>query len=80
MCLALPACVEQLLGDEGAIVNLGGVKKKISLALLEDVAEGDYVIVHAGYALQKLDQEEAAHTLAMFAEMSTVNDLHGDEA
>lgn len=72
MCLALPACVEQLLGDEGAIVNLGGVKKKISLALLEDVAEGDYVIVHAGYALQKLDEEEALRTLALFAELAAM--------
>lgn len=69
MCLAIPACVEQLIAGDSAIVNLGGVRKEISLALVEDVAVGDYVIVHVGFALQKLDPEEAAQTLAMFAEI-----------
>ena len=69
MCLAIPACVEQLVADDSAIVNLGGVRKEISLALVEDVAVGDYVIVHVGFALQKLDPEEAAQTLALFAEI-----------
>ena len=69
MCLAIPACVEQLIAGENAIVNLGGVRKEISLALVEDVAVGDYVIVHVGFALQKLDPEEAAQTIALFAEI-----------
>ncbi|MEF9997340.1 MAG: HypC/HybG/HupF family hydrogenase formation chaperone, partial [Burkholderiaceae bacterium] len=47
---------------------LSGVKKRISLALVEDVAVGDYVIVHVGYALQKIDAAEAEKTLAMFTE------------
>ena len=51
----IPACVEQLMAGDSAIVNLGGVRKEISLALVEDVAVGDYVIVHVGFALQKLD-------------------------
>ena len=75
MCLAIPARVEQLIAEDSAIVNLGEVRKEISLALVEDVAVGDYVIVHVGYALQKLDQAEAERTLAMFAEMSAINDL-----
>lgn len=79
MCLAIPACVEQLLSDNNAMVNLGGVRKTISLALVDDVAVGDYVIVHVGYALQKLDEEEAARTLALFAEMSAMNDLADEE-
>jgi hydrogenase expression/formation protein HypC len=70
MCLAIPACVEQLIGKDSAIVNLGGVRKEISLALVEDIAVGNYVIVHVGFALQKLDPEEAAQTLALFAEIS----------
>jgi hydrogenase expression/formation protein HypC len=74
MCLAIPACIEQLIAEDSAIVNLGGVRKEISLALVENVSLGDYVIVHAGYALQKLDQEEAENTLAMFAELSAMND------
>ena len=53
------------------IVDLGGVRKDVSLALLDDVNIGDYVIVHVGYALQKLDPEEAEKTLALFAEMGT---------
>lgn len=69
MCLAIPACVERLVGEDGAIVNLGGVRKEVSLALLDDVAVGDYVIVHVGFALQKFDPEEAAQTLALFAEI-----------
>ena len=69
MCLAIPARVEQLQEDGNAIVDLGGVRKAISLALVDDVAVGDYVIVHVGFALQKLDVEEAERTLALFAEM-----------
>lgn len=69
MCLAIPARIEQFFGEDSAIVNLGGVRKEISLALVEDVAVGDYVIVHVGFALQRLDPEEAAQTLALFAEI-----------
>lgn len=68
MCLAIPARVVALLDDENCTVDLGGVKKKVSLALVDDVAVGDYVIVHVGYALSKLDREEAELTLALFAE------------
>ena len=66
MCLAIPARVVELRAGEQAIIDLGGVRKDISLALVEGVAPGDYVIVHVGYALQKLDPEEAAKTLALF--------------
>jgi len=69
MCLALPVKVIALGPGDAAIVDLGGVKKEISLALLDDVAVGDYVILHVGYALSKLDPEEAEKTLALFAEM-----------
>lgn len=68
MCLAIPARVVQLLGGELARIDLGGVHKEISLALVEDVAVGDYVIVHVGYALSRLDTDEAERTLALFAE------------
>ncbi|WP_019216019.1 HypC/HybG/HupF family hydrogenase formation chaperone [Legionella tunisiensis] len=59
MCLALPAQVIHLLDSQRALVNLGGIEKEISVALLEQVSEGDYVILHVGYALTKLDKEEA---------------------
>lgn len=69
MCLAIPARVVELPDEETAVVDLGGVRKAISLALVEDVAVGDYVIVHVGFALNKLNAEEAEKTLALFAEM-----------
>lgn len=70
MCLALPSLVTEILPDDQAKVELGGVVKTISLALVEDVAVGDYVIVHVGYALNKIDPGEAAKTLALIAEMN----------
>ncbi|MHB1591935.1 MAG: HypC/HybG/HupF family hydrogenase formation chaperone [Sulfuricella sp.] len=69
MCLAIPAQVVELLENDGAMVELGGVRKEISLALVDGVAVGDYVIVHVGYALSRLDPEEAEKTLALFAEI-----------
>ncbi|MCM2322386.1 MAG: HypC/HybG/HupF family hydrogenase formation chaperone [Oligoflexia bacterium] len=69
MCLAVPAKVVQLLDDDKAKVELGGVLKEISLSLVENVSVGDYVIVHVGYALSRLDPAEAARTLALFSEV-----------
>ncbi len=71
MCLALPVEVVQLLEDDMAVVDLGGIRKEISLALLDGVAVGDYVILHVGYALSRLDPAEAARTLALFAQAGT---------
>ena len=73
MCLALPVKVVEVGADDTAIVDLGGVRKEISLALLSDVLVGDYVILHVGYALSKLDPEEAERTLALFAEMAATS-------
>ncbi len=69
MCLAIPARVAEILEGDQAVVDLGGVRKDVSLALVDDVAVGDYVIVHVGYALNKPDPEEAERTLALFAQM-----------
>jgi hydrogenase expression/formation protein HypC len=70
MCLAMPVLVLELTSDDRAVVDLGGIRKEVSLALVDDVRPGDYVILHAGYALQKLDREEADRTLALFAEIA----------
>ena len=67
MCLAIPARIVELLEGDAARVDLGGVKKEISLALVEGARVGDYVIVHVGYALSLLNVEEAEETLALFA-------------
>lgn len=68
MCLAIPAKVVELQADGQGVVDLGGVRKQISLALLDQVQLGDYVIVHVGFALSRLDPDEAARTLALFSE------------
>lgn len=69
MCLALPArLVEKLEGDQG-LVDLGGVRKPVSLALVPEAVVGDYVIVHVGFAIGLVDPEEAARTLALFDEL-----------
>ena len=68
MCLAIPAKVVEIAEGDQAIVDLGGVRKDVSLALVEDVKVGDYVIVHVGYALTRLDPEEAEKTLALMVE------------
>jgi hydrogenase expression/formation protein HypC len=69
MCLAIPVRVIALLDASTAIVDLDGIRKQISLALVDGVQVGDYVILHVGYALTKLDPEEAERTLALFAAM-----------
>ena len=68
MCLAIPARIVELLPGDACRVELGGVRKEVSLALIDGAAVGDYVIVHVGYALSKLDQDEAEQTLALFAD------------
>ncbi len=77
MCLAIPARIVELRDNDTAIVDLGGVRKDISLALVEDVAVGDYVIVHVGYALTRLDPEEAEKTLAVMAEAGLMEQAVG---
>mgnify|MGYP001766292239 FL=1 len=68
MCLAIPALVSELLPDDMAKVSLDGVTKEISIAMVDDVKPGDYVIIHVGYALSKIDADEAEKTLALLAE------------
>ena len=68
MCLAIPARVIERLAGDDAVVELDGVRKTISLALVDDVAVGDHVIVHVGFALSRRDPEEAEQTLALFAQ------------
>lgn len=69
MCLAIPARVVERLQADDAVIDAGGVQKRVSLALVPEAAAGDYVVVHAGYAISRLDPEEALRTLALFADM-----------
>jgi hydrogenase expression/formation protein HypC len=69
MCLAVPAQITQIINAQRAVVNLGGITKEISTSLLDEISVGDYVIVHVGYALTRLDVQEAETTLQLFADM-----------
>lgn len=68
MCLGIPARIVKI-NDSVAEVAIGGVTKEASLDLLEEARVGDYVILHAGFAIQKLSEEDAKETLQMLAEM-----------
>ncbi len=70
MCLAIPAKVVQKLDNDRAVVEVGGVRNDISLMLVDDVEPGDYVIVHVGFAITRLDVVEAEKSLALFAEIA----------
>jgi len=69
MCLAIPAKITELQPDGMGLAEIGGVNKEVNLTLIEEPAIGDYVVIHVGFALQKLDPDEAAETLKMFEEL-----------
>ncbi|WP_415898723.1 HypC/HybG/HupF family hydrogenase formation chaperone [Neptuniibacter sp. QD48_11] len=80
MCLAIPVRIEEIIDAESAIADIGGVRKEINIALIADLVVGDYVIMHVGYALNKIDPEEAARTLALFAELDELEQQQAIEA
>lgn len=71
MCLALPARVVALLGDDQAQIDLGGVRKNVSIALVPQARVGDYVIVHVGHAIGMVDPDEAQRTLALMSQLAS---------
>jgi hydrogenase expression/formation protein HypC len=69
MCLAVPVIITKVEGKEGE-VEIGGVTRGISLWLTPEAKVGDYVLLHTGYAISVLDQEEAQETLKLFQEIA----------
>ena len=69
MCLAVPGLVREIQGTR-AKVDFGGVTREVELALLPDAAVDDYVLVHAGYAIETVDRESALETMRLFREMA----------
>ena len=69
MCIGVPCQIIEIQ-DYMATIEIGGVQRKARLDLLDDVAVGDYVIIHAGFAIQKLDAEDALETLRLLKEMA----------
>ena len=86
MCLGIPGRIVEISEDAGlrmGTVDFGGVRREVCLAYLDgDVAIGDYVIVHVGFAISKVDEEEAQRTFAILKEMSELDELEwlGDVA
>ena len=68
MCLAVPAKITEINGEE-AVLDYGGVIRKANISMLSDVIVGDYVLVHVGYAISKLNEDEAKETLKLWDEM-----------
>jgi len=79
MCLAIPAEVIELLPDSMARVRIDGVTKVVSLALVDNVVVGDYVLLHVGFALSRIDQKEAEETLGILREMGELSELDEGE-
>jgi len=71
MCLAIPGKVIEIVEKEKiAIVDFMGLKKKVDVSLVDDVKVGDYVLVHVGYAIEKIDEKAALETLKLWREIS----------
>jgi hydrogenase expression/formation protein HypC len=81
MCLAVPGQVESIADENGTLmaqVNFGGVRKKVCLAYLPETTVGAYVIVHVGFAIQRLDEQSALETLAEFERLGILEEEFGD--
>jgi len=68
MCLAVPAKIIEIKGEK-AVADFGGVRREITISLLENVNIGDYVIVHTGFAIETLDEKQAIETLQLWKEI-----------
>ena len=84
MCLGVPGKVVQItrhdLGMQMGRVQFGGIQKEVCLSFLPDIKVGEYVIVHAGFAISQVDEEEAARTLEILKQMGDLAELSGEDA
>jgi len=70
MCLAIPMKIETMNPDQSCVASAAGVEREVNLMLLEDPRPGEYVIVHAGFAIEKLDEDEAMARLELFEQIA----------
>jgi hydrogenase expression/formation protein HypC len=75
MCLAIPTKILSIQGDN-ATIELGGMRRDVSLMLLEEASVGDWVIIHAGFAIEKLSEEDAQQTLALIRDIMEADEVH----
>ena len=78
MCLAIPARITEVIDAERAKASIGGIVKEISVILIEDPEPGDFVILHVGYALSKMDEAEAMRTLDLMRSDGTLAEMIGE--
>ncbi len=78
MCLAIPSQITKI-ENEIATIDVDGVQRQASLLLLEDAAVGDYVIVHAGFAIKQIDESAAKETLALLKEAAALVENEGGD-
>jgi hydrogenase expression/formation protein HypC len=74
MCLSLPVKVEEITGRK-ARVSIGGNEYQADISLLENIAVGDYILLHAGFGIQKIDEQHARETILLMEEMAKKNYL-----
>ncbi|MBM3215318.1 HypC/HybG/HupF family hydrogenase formation chaperone [Candidatus Poribacteria bacterium] len=79
MCLGVPGRIESIDGDDiltrTGKVNFGGIRKDVHLGFIEDAVVGDYVVVHAGFAISKVDEEEAQRVFEYLRTMQETPEL-----
>ncbi len=75
MCLAVPAEIIELKEGYVALIDAGGVRQEISVVLTDDAVPGDFVLVHAGFAIEKIDAAEAAETMRILAEWAASDEI-----
>jgi hydrogenase expression/formation protein HypC len=81
MCLAVPTQIKSIDENDMAVVELGGVEREISLVMTPEAEVGDYVLVHTGYAINTMSDEEAQASLAAFAELAEIQaEMEADES
>jgi len=75
MCLAIPGRITRRMEGQRALVEVAGLEREISLDLLPDAAEGDYVLIHTGFAIQKVDEAEAEETLSLLEQLVEADEV-----
>ncbi len=77
MCLAIPGKITKKKQGHKALVEVAGLEREISLDLLPDAVEGEYVLIHTGFAIQKIDEAGAEETLSLLRDLVKANEVHG---
>ena len=75
MCLAVPAEIVEIREDDLALMDIGGAKREVNVSLVDDVSAGDYVLVHAGFAIEKVDEAEARKTMELIEELARLDEI-----